>query len=60
VLTLADILGHHEAESLIVCILVVLLVSALIYVVVTYGFKQPWGGMAAAVVFVVGALLCLL
>ena len=59
-MVLADIGGHAELESLLVCLLVVGLVSAAIYFVVTYGFKQAWGGMAAAVTFVVGALLCLL
>lgn len=56
---LAAIGRHGELEGVIVCLLIVALISAAIYFVVTYGFKQPWGAPAAAIVFVIGAILCL-
>jgi membrane protein YdbS with pleckstrin-like domain len=48
-------------EGLVICVLIVLLVAAAVYAVVTYGFKQPhWGAIGGTVIAIVGALLCLL
>lgn len=51
---------HTELESIIVCLIVVAIVAGAVYLVCGYLLHQAWAGLAAAVIFVLGALLCLL
>lgn len=57
---LADLGNESSLESLIVCLLIVGGVAAAIYLICGRGFKQAWAPLVAAVVFAVGAVLCLL
>lgn len=52
----------HEAhaEALIVCLLIVALVAVFVYFGCRLAGRPDWGGVGAAVVVIVGALLCLL
>lgn len=52
-------LGHSNLDGLIVCLVVVAIVAAAVYVVCGPILKQSWAALAAAVVFLLGALLCL-
>lgn len=56
---LAD-LAASEAEHVVECLVIVGLVAAAVYGVCGILLKQPWAGTAAAIVFLVGAILCVL
>jgi hypothetical protein len=57
---LASVDDSGSLEGVIVCLLVVALVTAAVYFVAGHLLRQSWAATAAAVIFVVGALLCLL
>jgi hypothetical protein len=59
-MTLADIGGHAELEGLLVCLLIVGLVSAAIWLAGRALGRPDIGNPAALIVFIVGAVLCLL
>lgn len=52
-------LSHHGVEGLVVCLLVVALVAAFVYFGCRAVGRPEWGAGGAAVVVIVGALLCL-
>ena len=54
--------SHSSAhlEGLIVCLLVVALVALFVYAGCHLAGRPDWGRIGAAVVVIVGALLCLL
>lgn len=52
--------GHHALEALVVCLLVVALVALFVYVACRAAGRPDWGAAGAALIAIVGALLCLL
>ena len=57
---LADISNETEVEGLVICLLVVALVAAFTYAVCHVAGRPDWGRIGAALIAIVGALLCLL
>lgn len=58
-MTLADLNGG-EVEGILVCLIVVALVAAAVWFVCGQLLAQAWAPTAAAIVFLLGALFCLL
>lgn len=57
---LADIESSASLEGLLVCLIVVALVALFVFFGCRLAGRPDWGGIGAAVVVLVGALLCLL
>jgi hypothetical protein len=57
---LAAIRGDDGIEGILVCLIVSAIVAAAVYIVCGPILRQAWAGLAAGVVFLLGALLCLL
>lgn len=54
-------IGHHaDLEGVLVCLIVWAVIAFVVYLVCGPLLKQSWAATAAAIVFVVGALLCVL
>lgn len=51
---------HGEVEGILVCLIVVALVAAAVWFVCGQLLAQAWAPTAAAIVFLLGALFCLL
>ena len=56
----ADRIHESDLESLLICLLVTALVAVFVWAGCRFAGRPDIGGVAAAVVVVVGALLCLL
>ena len=59
-MTLADLHHQGQVEGLLVCLLVTALVAAFVYAICHVAGRPDWGRIGAALVAIVGALLCLL
>jgi hypothetical protein len=57
---LADLHSAGTLHDLVVCLIVVALVALFVYVGCHLAGRPDWGRIGAAVVVIVGALLCLL